>query len=201
MRISNPPYCAATQIRVGTIAGCWRPRLPVTQKSVNKTVYQFIKIFQNVLMEFYDRLPLRGAIGVGGGDLLGADGGVVVADEMWQAVLSETPTSIDKPPNMGPHTIDFVGVDLCIPLLADPLPLFVADSPMVPTEFACQDLICAGPISVNGRPTVHKGTSKWANFCSRRRAFLAQFPIVESGHDLQNEAATKLLLHCPHNMS
>ena len=42
----------------------------------------YIKIFQNVLIDFYDRLPLSGAVGMGGGQLLGADGGVVAADEM-----------------------------------------------------------------------------------------------------------------------
>ena len=46
------------------------------------TVLDYIKIFQNVLMDFYDRLPLSGAVGMGGGQLLGADGGVVAADEM-----------------------------------------------------------------------------------------------------------------------
>ena len=49
---------------------------------VEQTVHEYIKIFQNVLMDFYERLPLHGAVGLGGGELLGADGGIVAADEM-----------------------------------------------------------------------------------------------------------------------
>ena len=45
-------------------------------------VHEYIKLFQNVLMDSYDRLPLQGAVGLGVGDLLGADGGVAAADEM-----------------------------------------------------------------------------------------------------------------------
>ena len=47
-----------------------------------QTVHEFIKLFQSVLMDFYERLPLQGAVGLGGGELLGADGGIIAADEM-----------------------------------------------------------------------------------------------------------------------
>ena len=115
-------------------------------------------------------------------------------------MFSETATCVGEPPNMGPHTINFVGVDLFVPLLTDPLPLFVADSPMFLGEFSCQDLICAVAIAVNNCPRVQKGTGKPAKFCSRWWAFLPHFPIVQLGHDLQNEAATKFPLHCPHHV-
>ena len=82
---------------------------------------------------------------------------------------------------MGPQTINFVGVDLFIPLLADPLPLFVADSMMVSREFACQDLIRAGSIGVSSRPRLHKGTGKWANFSRCRWTFWRIFPLWSLG--------------------
>ena len=43
-------------------------------------------------------------------------------------MFPKTPTCVDEPPNMGPHTIDFVGVDLFVPLFTDPLPQKVAAS-------------------------------------------------------------------------
>ena len=52
--------------------------VPITEAMV----IEVIKLMQLILMDHYDRLPLRGSMRVRAVDLLGCDGAPVAADEM-----------------------------------------------------------------------------------------------------------------------